>query len=459
MQAQANALTNPPVAHPTGWTAPDDAVLTIGQVRIDQEREAATERLRQRERQQAALARFAREALVSTDVPALLNAAVHGVARTLGVDFVGILELAADGHHFLLRAGVGWQAGLVGHARTAAGPGTAAQELLEGGPIAYARRLEHPIFGKAAMLASHGCSSGMEVPIPGRERPYGLLGAHSVAQRDFDADDLAFLDGVAHTLASAIERRAAEREAEEVRRRLEELVAERTRQLAVSNRELEAFSYSVSHDLREPLRAIHGFSSLLAQRVGEVPGALDLLDRVRGSAARLGRLIDDLLDLSRVQRADLVRVPIDLTALAEQLLADRLREDPERAVTFRVQPGLACRGDALLVRTLLQNLLGNAWKFTKAAPAACIEVTQQAPGGPICVRDNGAGFDMAYAGKLFRPFERLHTATEFEGTGIGLATVQRIAERHGGRVWAEGRPGHGAAFYFLLEPEPELVQF
>ncbi|MCA1818522.1 MAG: hypothetical protein LC620_00455, partial [Halobacteriales archaeon] len=124
-----------------------------------------------------------------------------------------------------------------------------------------------------------------------------------------------------------------------------------------------------------------------------------------------------------------------------------------------VQPGIVCRGDAMLLQTLLQNLLANAWKFTAGKPAARIEVTRQGEAGAVCVRDNGAGFDMAYAAKLFRPFERLHTAAEFEGTGIGLATVARIVERHGGRAWAEGRPGHGASFYFTLGPEPELAEF
>ncbi|HEX2066722.1 MAG TPA: ATP-binding protein, partial [Candidatus Thermoplasmatota archaeon] len=141
-----------------------------------------------------------------------------------------------------------------------------------------------------------------------------------------------------------------------------------------------------------------------------------------------------------------------------QILSDHARAEPARAVAWHVEPGLACEGDELLLRTLLLNLLGNAWKFTSNVPAPLIEVTRAGDGRAICVRDNGAGFDMAYAAKLFRPFERLHTAAQFEGTGIGLATVQRIVERHGGRVWAEGRPGHGAAFYFTLEPERETAK-
>jgi signal transduction histidine kinase len=464
MPSQPSALADTPFAQrlreTLAWSAPDDGVLTIGQVRLDLEREAATERLRLRERQQAVLARFAREALACREVRPLLDIAVRDVAQTLGVECAGVLELSPEGHHFVLRAGTGWSDGLVGHALVPAGPGTANQALLDGGPLAYAHRAEHPFLADAPLLASHGWASGLVVPIPGRSRPYGLLGAHTRRHREPSNDDLAFLDAMAHTLASAIERCAAEEQLERARRSLEALVAERTRQLALSNRELEAFSYSVSHDLREPLRAIHGFSSLLAQRLGDrVPDALPLLDSVRSSAARLGRLIDDLLDLSRVQRADLARTRVDLSALAGQMLAERARAEPGRTVEWTVQPGIVCHGDATLLQTLLQNLLANAWKFTAGKPTARIEVTRQGEAGAVCVRDNGAGFDMAYAAKLFRPFERLHTAAEFAGTGIGLATVARIVERHGGRAWAEGRPGHGASFYFTLGPEPESAEF
>ncbi|HEX2066415.1 MAG TPA: ATP-binding protein [Candidatus Thermoplasmatota archaeon] len=438
--------------------AADEGVLTIGQLRLDLEREAAAERLRQRERQQAALARFARAALACQDVPALLDLAVREVRQTTAADLVGILEMSADGNTMTLRAGHGWGDGLVGHAQVPAGPGTLVRDMLERGPVLYGLGRGAVAIGQAPLLAEQGCVAGMSCPVPGRRAPFGILEAHGRGDRAFTQDDLDFLDAVAHTLASALERCAAEREVEVGRKRLEDLVAERTRQLALSNRELEAFNYSVSHDLREPLRAIHGFSTLLAQRVAGQPEAVDLLDRVRGSAVRLGNLIDALLDLSRVQRAELVRTPVDLSAMAAQILSDRARAEPERAVAWRVEPGLACEGDALLLRTMLLNLLGNAWKFTSKMPDPRIDVTRPGGGRAVCVRDNGAGFDMAYAAKLFRPFERLHTAAQFEGTGIGLATVQRIVERHGGRVWAEGRPGQGAAFYFTLEPERETAK-
>jgi PAS domain S-box-containing protein len=218
--------------------------------------------------------------------------------------------------------------------------------------------------------------------------------------------------------------------------------------------ELEAFSYSVAHDLRAPLRAIDGFSLALEEDCGaklDAAGALHL-KRVRTSAQHMARLIDGLLGLSRVTRGELVHEKVDLTLLAQQAGA-RLRETaPDRQVDLVVQEGLAVEGDARLLTAALDNLLGNAWKFTGKCSHARVEVGRQAveSGGAFFVRDNGAGFEQAYAQKLFGAFQRLHSVTEFEGSGIGLATVQRIVRRHGGRVWAQGEVGRGATFYFTL---------
>jgi light-regulated signal transduction histidine kinase (bacteriophytochrome) len=221
-----------------------------------------------------------------------------------------------------------------------------------------------------------------------------------------------------------------------------------------ANRELEAFSYSVAHDLRAPLRSIDGFSQALLEDCADVldePGKQHLR-YVREAAQDMAALIDGLLSLSRVARSELRHETVDLAEIVRSALAHLQRTTPDRVVETAVADELAVRGDPRLLRALVENLLGNAWKFTRHAPAAKIEVgvIQQEREHAYYVRDNGAGFDMAYAGKLFGPFQRLHSVAEFEGTGIGLATVQRIVSRHGGRVWAEGAPGRGATFYFTL---------
>jgi PAS domain S-box-containing protein len=237
---------------------------------------------------------------------------------------------------------------------------------------------------------------------------------------------------------------------------LNEVLRARTTALESTNRELEAFSYSVSHDLRAPLRAIDGFSSTL---LSDYAGSLDergrdRLQRVRAAAQRMATLIDDLLKLSRVSRTELKQELVDLTRLAGKVLEELRQVEPQRRVRFTVQPDLYVQGDVRLLHVVMDNLLGNAWKFTGQCAEALIEVGGSAGEDGICVfhvRDNGAGFDMAYVDKLFGAFQRLHDSSEFPGTGIGLATVQRIIHKHGGRIWAEGGVGDGATFYFTLD--------
>jgi PAS domain S-box-containing protein len=223
------------------------------------------------------------------------------------------------------------------------------------------------------------------------------------------------------------------------------------------NRELEAFSYSVAHDLRTPLRSIDGFSQAILEDNSEQLDAQGKsnLARVRAAAQRMAQLIDDLHALSRLTRSELRREQVSLSGMV-YAIGQQLREaDPQRDVEIVIQEGLAAEGDANLLMAVLQNLLGNAWKFTSRRPKAHIEVgVTSKDGQPVYfVRDDGAGFDMAYVGKLFGAFQRLHSATEFPGTGIGLATVQRVVRRHGGQVWAEGEVGRGATFFFTLWQE------
>lgn len=236
---------------------------------------------------------------------------------------------------------------------------------------------------------------------------------------------------------------------------LEARVAERTQELHATNMELEAFSYSVSHDLRAPLRAIDGFSHVLAERYQD---ALDdkgrqYLGLIRDAGKRMSQLIDDLLKLSRVTRAEIHREAVDLSAMAQSVADEIQRAEPERAAEFKIAPGLTTRGDAPLIRVVLDNLLSNSWKFTSKKEHAVIEFGEtEVKGRPaFFVRDNGAGFDPAYGHKLFGAFQRLHSAAEFDGTGIGLATVRRVIHRHGGTVWAEGVVGEGATIYFTVD--------
>jgi light-regulated signal transduction histidine kinase (bacteriophytochrome) len=224
--------------------------------------------------------------------------------------------------------------------------------------------------------------------------------------------------------------------------------------LKLANRELEAFSYSVAHDLRAPLRGMHGFAQVLLDTYsGKLDAeARDWLGEILANARQMGGLIDALLSLSRVARIELKRERIDLTAIVRASAAQLAIAEGHRQVAVDVADGLHADADPHLARTVIDNLLANAWKFTRniAAARITVGVTDDGDRRAFFVRDNGAGFDMAFASKLFVPFERLHTVVEFPGTGIGLASVQRILQRHGGAIWAEGRIDHGATFYFTF---------
>ena len=252
-------------------------------------------------------------------------------------------------------------------------------------------------------------------------------------------------------------RKHAEQEIRSLNAELEQRVVDRTRKLEMANKELESFSYSVSHDLRAPLRSIEGFSRILQE---DHAGRLDdegrqSLQKIRVSTHRMTQLIDDMLQLSRVSLTELRRAPVDLSALARAVCEGLRNSEPRRSVEVIIEPNLTVQADEHHMRIVFENLLGNAWKFTGHQPAPRIEFGRmERDGAPAYfVRDNGAGFDAQYAHKLFHAFQRLHTTSEFPGTGIGLATVQRVIQRHGGRVWAEGERGHGAAFFFTLPEE------
>jgi PAS domain S-box-containing protein len=260
---------------------------------------------------------------------------------------------------------------------------------------------------------------------------------------------------VAGTISDVTDRRRAQEEIRTLNAELEQRVAQQTEDLRASNQELEALVYSVSHDLRAPLRAMSGFSSMLladyAEQVDE--RGQHYLSRVRAGAQRMGTMIEQLLQLSRVSRAELRREPIDLSDLARQIADELQTAEPERQVEFAIADRLTAEGDRELVRIVLENLLGNAWKFTSTREHARIEIAggERDDRSEFVVRDNGVGFDMEHAGQLFKAFQRLHRADEFPGTGIGLASVQRIIARHGGQISAHSEIGRGATFTFTLE--------
>ena len=315
-----------------------------------------------------------------------------------------------------------------------------------------------------------GFSGDMQVvlvlPLTIGDRVLGVLMAGLRKANAFKDTDEKLLSVVADRIALSIDRaniyeaerdarKQAEVSAAEVRTLNEELetrVRMRTAELEAANRELEAFSYSVSHDLRAPLRSVDGISVALEEDYGEelTAEARDFLRRIRAGVQKMGQLIDALLQLSRITRAELTREDIDVSALTEEVVADLHQQNPERNLTFYIQPEMHADADIRLLRVALENLLGNAVKFTAKNDTALIEVGRDNNTGAFFVRDNGAGFDMQYATKLFTAFQRLHGDRDFKGSGIGLATVSRVIRRHGGKTWAEGSPNVGATFSFTL---------
>jgi signal transduction histidine kinase len=337
-----------------------------------------------------------------------------------------------------------------------------------------------------AMLVAYVLSSRLQAPVTRPILAITDVAREVVANRDYSRraermsnDEIGLLAQAFNDMLAEIERRTsaietsnrelerevgerarAEKEILRLNEQLETRVQERTAQLESTNKELEAFSFSVSHDLRAPLRSIDGFSHALlddcADRLPEE--GRRYLTRIRMSTERMAQLIEDLLNLSRVSRGAIEKRELNFSDLARDVAADLRHREPNREVEVTVWDGLAAVADSRLLRAALENLIGNAWKFTSKAPDARIEVGALRDGEQTTyfVRDNGAGFDMAYADKLFGAFQRLHGVSDFPGTGIGLATVQRIVARHGGRIWADAQVGKGATFFFTLAPDAVL---
>jgi signal transduction histidine kinase len=390
----------------------------------------------------------------STALETVYPEALQALRRVARADRAAVLLLDAGG---VMRF-VAWH-GLPDHYRAAVeGHSPWAADEADPRPVLTADPAREPsLAALLPLLHAEGIASLAFIPIAHQGRLLGKLMLYFDTPHAMAAGEVRLALTVAEYLALAISRQRAVEEIHRLNAELEARVARRTRQLEEANREMEAFCHSVSHDLRAPLRALDGFARILLEDAGHVLDETDRgnLRRIIAASGRMGRLMDDLLRLSRIGRARMRLAQADLGRLAAAI-AGRLREtSPERRIEIRIEDGLHARVDTGLMRIALENLLENAWKYTRRNNAARIEFGRREEDGRTCffVRDNGAGFDMGHAAKLFSPFRRAHAPDEYEGTGIGLAIVQRIVQRHGGRIRAEAAPGRGATFSFTLWEE------
>lgn len=361
--------------------------------------------------------------------------------------------LDEDGRYFTYRGAVGANAGLLHEKSVAVADGGLCGWVAQHAEVVRVADLSADSRAAPELAGLLKATTALVTPLLHDQKVIGALSAFRNG-RAFDAIDEELLTLFAQRAALALSNLR-------LLHSLERRVADRTRQLADSNAELEAFSYSVSHDLRAPLRAIEGFSQALLEDYGALldEQGCDYLHRVRKGSARMSELIDDLLALSRVSGAEMCTTQVDLSALAIATLKAMQERDPQRIVDIRIADDVTAFGDARLLQVALENLLANAWKFTRRQTQAQIifDVEVRDHDTVYFVRDNGAGFNMAHAEKLFGAFERLHDDEQFEGTGVGLATVRRVIQRHGGNIWAESAPGKGATFYFTLDPAHDYV--
>ena len=387
----------------------------------------------------------------STTLDAVYPEALAALRRTTGADRAAVLLLDEDNAmRFAAWDGLSepYRAAVEGHSPWAANE-TDPQPILIADPHS-----EPSLSSLLSVLSDEGIASLAFIPIAHQGRLLGKFMLYFDAPRQLSAADTRLALTVSEYLALAISRQRSVDQVRCLNAELEERVRRRTRQLEEANREMEAFCYSVSHDLRAPLRALDGFARILLEDAGHILDKTDhdKLARIIAASARMGRLMDDLLKLSRIGRAGMRLAEADLGNLAGKVVESLRRSEPEREVGVHIAAGLPVRADLGLMRLALENLIGNAWKYTGRQTGARIEFGGREDNGRTVyfVRDNGAGYDMRYAAKLFSPFQRAHSPHEFEGNGIGLAIVQRVLQRHGGRIWAESRPGCGATFWFTL---------
>jgi PAS domain S-box-containing protein len=408
-------------------------------VELEQRVRNRTAELDRRSRELAVLYSVASSTARSLEMETVLNHALDSVLRSLDLEIGGIYLMEPDGETLRLRVIRGVSEETARDLRLVKkGEGMSGKTVADRKPMVLDVD-EYPSGRLLPFVQREGIKSSASIPLMWAGEVLGALNLSSRKPRAFPAEEIHLLTTIGQQLGNALQNA-----------NLFEATQHQTVQLAAANRELELFSYSVSHDLRSPLRGIDGWSLALIEDYGSrlEDKAVEYLGRIRHETGRMDRLIDDMLHLSRITRAEMRRQNVDLSALAERILVGLKEGNPGRRMVISVKPDLQADADPALLDILLTNLLSNAWKFTARREPA--EIAFDRIGDAFRVRDNGAGFDPKYADKLFVPFQRLHRQSEFPGNGIGLAIVQRIAVRHGGRVWAESEPDKGSSFYFTL---------
>jgi K+-sensing histidine kinase KdpD len=430
----------------------DVLMFVSTQVAMAIERKQAEQALQQNARELATLNLLGQRVNATLLLDQVVKATVENVTALNQYEMV--LFYLSEGDRLLLQgAGPNSSSTLVSNAQIhQVGEYLCVQAALMGKPI-FSSNIPIDLRCTLADCKEAGFHSFAAIPLQSGDEVIGVLGLASTEEHDF-SKEATFLETMANQIATATQNALLHTQVQQYAAELEQRVIQRTAQLEDSNKELEAFSYSVSHDLRGPLRAIDGYSHILLE---DYAGKLDaegqnLLHRLHCASQRMGQLIDDLLKLSRLTQQEMVRERVDLSVLANDVYNELCRIESGHVIEIIIGDKLTTNADTRLVRVVLANLFSNAMKFSRKVPHAKIEFSAIKNGSEqvFFVRDNGAGFDMQYAGKLFGAFERLHNSSEFEGSGIGLATVQRIINRHGGRLWAEAAINQGATFYFTL---------
>jgi signal transduction histidine kinase len=428
---------------------------------------ATTARLRsqrsaRRAAQHSAIATLGQEALAGTAPAALMERAVHLLGDVFKADIVVILEIEADSRVLRPRAVFGLEERQVaGRALEVKGDSLSSYVIQHNQPVVISDLATETRFRPSEILLAHGVVAGISVVIRGRTRPYGVLSLFHTRKRRFEREEASTLASAANVIGMAIERASTEEQLLNTREELlrlnndlEHRVAARTTELEAAYREAEALSYSIAHDLRAPLRAISGYAKILEEELAPIlpDQARNYLDRMGSNAERLGTLIDALLALQRLSRQPIARSPVRLNEAVEDALNWLRSEQPGRDIDIDIGDLGIAEVDPALMRLAFANLLSNAIKFTRGRSPARVAIGRIDRDGEriYFVEDNGAGFDMRFADKLFGVFQRLHPESEYEGSGIGLASVYRIITRHGGRIWAVAEVDRGATFFFTV---------